>query len=331
LRFTVAFLLWLLVLSMTLPAVAQSPDASVEFYVQSPGPEKPLTVGDRITLRLEIIHPANSRVVLPQLEPQWQNFTVVDQSAPELIDHGDGTATTGKNIVVTLFEPGEYQTPDLVVAHRKPDGSVEELAAPVIPIRVTSVLTDGTELQDLKAQVDLPVPPIWPWVLLGIWLMLLLAVLVIIIGWWFYQRWQNRPAQSAGGILMPVIDTRPPEIIAYEELDRIELLNLPAQNRLKEHYSLVSDCLRFYIEGRYRIRALEQTTGEIRNAFLNADVPMREISPFMRLFTEADLVKFARYVPRFEEANSLVNHARLIVEATTPVPGQEPLPEEVPA
>jgi hypothetical protein len=56
---------------------------------------------------------------------------------------------------------------------------------------------------------------------------------------------------------------------------------------------------------------------------------MREISPFMRLFTEADLVKFARYVPQPEEANSLINKARLIVETTTPVPGEEPLPEEV--
>jgi len=326
------WLVLLLILFLLPPlAFAQSPDASVEFFIQSPEPGKPLTVGDQITLRLEIIHPADSRVVLPQLEPQWQNFTVVDQSAPEVVDNGDGTATTGKNIVVTLFEPGEYQTPDLVVAHRKPDGSVEELAAPVIPIIVTSVLTDGTELQDLKAQADLPVPPIWPWVLLGIWLILLLTVLVIIIGWWFYQRWQNRLGQTAGGVPMSVIDTRPPEVIAYEELDRIELLDLPARNRIKEHYSLVSDCLRFYIEGRYRIQALEQTTGELRDAFRKAGVPMREISPFMRLFTEADLVKFARYAPQFEEVNSLVNKARLIVETTTPVPGEEPLPEEVPA
>ena len=327
---TCLFLLLILFLLPSL-ALAQSPDASVEFYIQSPEPEKPLTVGDQITLRLEIIHPTDSRVVLPQLESQWQSFTVVDQSALELVDNRDGTATTGKNIVVTLFEPGEYQTPDLVVAHRKPDGSVEELAAPVISIRVTSVLTDGTQLQDLKAQADLPVPPIWPWVLLGIWSILLLTVLVIIIGWWFYQRWQNRLVQTAGGVPLPIIDTRPPEVIAYEELDRIESLDLPAQNRVKEHYSLVSDCLRFYIEGRYRIKALEQTTGELRDAFRKADVPMREISPFMRLFTEADLVKFARYAPQFEEANSLINKARLIVETTTPVPGEVPLPEEVSA
>ncbi len=320
----------------TLPVFAQSPDASVEFYVASPEPGESLTVGDQITLRLEIIHPLDSRVMLPQVnpdeDPRWQGFTVVEQSPPELVDNGDGTATTGKNIVVALFAPGEYQTPNLVVDHRKPDGTVEQLAAPIIPLRVTSVLTEDTELRDIKPQVDLPVPPIWPWVLLGIWLALLLLVVAVIIGWWLYQRRQNRPMVMPDGIPAPVIDPRPPDAIAYEELDRIEALDLPAQNRIKEYYSLVSDCLRFYIEGRYQIPALEQTTGELRRAFRQADLSMRQISPFMRLFTEADLVKFARYAPQPEEVYGLIDKARLIVETTTPIPGAEAeAVEEVPA
>lgn len=315
-------ILFLSQLFFTFPILAQVPDASVEFFIERPESDQPITVGDQITLRLEIIHPLDSRVVLPQLEPQWQSFVVVDQSAPEIVDNRDGTATTGKEIVVTLFAPGDYLTPDLVVAHRKPDGSIEELAAPVIPIQVTSVLTEDTELRDLKAQANLPVPPLWPWILIGLWLAMMLAVLLTAVGLWLYRRLQKRSTLVESG-LVPVIDTRPPEVIAHAELDRIESLNLPAQQRIKEHYILVSDCLRQYIEGRYQIPALEQTTGELRIAFRGVDISMREMSAFMRLFTESDLVKFARYIPQPDEVGGLIKKARLIVDATTPIPEYE--------
>ncbi|MBN1995044.1 MAG: hypothetical protein JW953_20280 [Anaerolineae bacterium] len=319
LRIASALIILLLALSpFTFPIFAQSPDANVEFYIKSPAPDKPLTVGDQITLRLEITHPRDSRVVLPQLEGQWQAFVLVDQTAPETVDNGDGTAITGKDIVVTLFSPGEYQTPALVVAHRKPDGSVEELAAPVIPIQVTSVLTEDTALRDLKAQADLPVPPLWPWILAGLWVAMLLAVLLTAGGMWLYRRWQRRSVPVELGRPIPVIDLRPPEVIAHEELDRIEALNLPAQQRIKEHYILVANCLRRYIEGRYQIPALEQTTGELRFAFQRVNTPMREVSVFMRLLFESDLVKFARYLPDPDEVNGLINKARVIVDATTP-------------
>ncbi|MBN1219820.1 MAG: hypothetical protein JXM69_12900 [Anaerolineae bacterium] len=311
-----------------LPTFAQSPDASVEFFVKSPEPGQPITVGDQITLRLEIKHPRDSRVVLPQLEQQWQGFEVVDQTAPEIVDNGDGMATTGKDIIVTLFAPGEYQTPALSVSHRQPDGSMEELAAPVIPIQVTSVLTEDVELRDLKAQVNLPVPPMWPWILGGVWLAMVLAVLLTAAGLWVYQRWQNRPIP--GLVTVPFIDTRPPEVIAHAELNRIEALDLPARQQIKEHYILVSDCLRRYIEGRYHLPALEQTTGELRAAFSETEVPLRDVSAFMRLFSQSDLVKFARYLPQADEVYQLIDRARIIVAATTPEPDSEvasPTPE----
>lgn len=309
---------------LALPILAQSPpDANVEFFIKSPEPDKPLTVGDRITLRLEITHPRDSRVVLPQVDKQWQVFEVIDQTAPETVDNGDGTATTGKDIVVSVFQPGQFQTPALVVTHRKPDGSLEELAAPVIPIRVTSVLTEDTELRDLKPQAELPVPPIWPWVLAGLWLAMALALLLTAGGLWLYRRWLKRPAVELAAV--PFIDLRPPEVIAHAELDRIEALNLPAQHRIKEHYSLVTDCLRRYIESRYRIPALEQTTGEVRTAFRMASLPVKDVNSFMTIFIESDLVKFARYRPQSDEVNSLIYKARVVVDATTPQPEAAPM------
>jgi hypothetical protein len=321
LRKLLIFTLAILVLGL-LPTrtLAQTPDAEVDFYLlpEEEEPEQPLTVGDRVRLRLEVKHPAGSQVILPQVEQAWQSFEVVEQTPPESVGNDDGTVTTGKDIVVTLFQPGQYQTPRLVVTHRQPDGEVEELAAPVVMVNITSLVTESTEMRDLKPQAELPVPPLWPWVVGGLLATILATGLVAGAGLWAYDRWFRKPLPAE--VAMPVIDTRPPEVIALAELDRIEALNLPAQNRIKEHYTLVSDCLRFYIEGRYEIPALEQTSQELRLAFRKLTLPMREVAGFMGILSESDLVKFARYKPDSGEVNSLVNRTRAVIEATTPEP-----------
>lgn len=306
------------------PALAQGPDAEVEFYLVPVETDKPLTVGDRIRLRLEVNHPPDSTVELPQLEPEWDGFEVIEQTEPETIDNEDGTATTGQDIVVTRFEPGQFQTPRLVVTHRPANGSTEELAAPLVPVQITSVLTDVNYLRDIKPQAELPEPAIWPLLTGSLLTSLLLTGLLAGTALWLYHRWRTRP--SPAGVPLPIIDTRPPEVIALAELDRIEALNLPAKNRIKEHYSLVANCLRSYIEGRYNIPALEQTTTEVRAAFRQSTVSMQDVAAFMTIFSESDLVKFARYVPQPAETNSLVGRARTVVERTTQAPETTQLP-----
>jgi len=287
-----------------------------------------LTVGDPIRLRLEVNHPADSTVELPLLGTEWDGFEVIEQTELETIDNEDGTATSGQDIVITLFEPGQFQTPPLVVTHHKADGSTEELAAPLISVRITSVLTDVAYLRDIKPQAELPEPSIWPLVTGSLLTTLLLTGLLAGAALWLYHRWRTRPAPAE--IPLSVIDTRPPEVIALAELDRIEAMNLPTQNRIKEHYSLVANCLRFYIEGRYNIPALEQTTTELRAAFRRSTISMQDVAAFMTIFSESDLVKFARYNPSLDEINSLVGRARTVVEVTTSVSETTALPAPEP-
>lgn len=315
-------------------AIAQAPfaDAEVEFYVDSRTNNDPLTVGDQLTLRLEIAHPAESRVSLPQVDREWGGFHVVEQSSPEAVEHGDGTATTFKNIVVTLFQPGLYKTPDLAVTHRRPDGQIEDLAAPVIMLRVTSVITDSEdiELRDLKEQAYLPVPVIWPWIVGGVVGTVLLLALITWAVWWFYWRRRKKDEEVIETVPPPVIDTRPPEVIAYAELERIQQLGLPKNQQIKEHYSLVSDCMREYVENRYNIPALEQTTTEINHNLRRNELSTSHVSRFMGILSQSDLVKFARYEPTSHDTESLIEKARSAVALTTPAPAEPDPPADSP-
>jgi hypothetical protein len=253
----------------------------------------------------------------PILE-EWGDFEVVDQTTWKTVDNGDGSAITGRDITVTMFEPGQYQTPSLVVEHTKPDGSTEELGAPVIRLTIESVLVEGDEeLRDIKPQAILPVPPLWPLVLAGLAAGLLVIGAAIGGGLWLYHRWRRQ--EFAPELPLPLIDARPPEVIAYAELERIESLNLPASAQFKEHYSLVTDCLRRYTEGRYQIPALDRTTTELREAFRGSPASIEGVRALLSLLQESDLVKFARLQPYLDEAYALLNRAREIVRTTTPV------------
>ena len=223
-----AAVIFLVVLRWADVTLAQSPDADVDFYVVEQSDVQTYTVGDHITLRLEVNHPADSRVELPELEEQWGDFEVVDQTGQDTVRNNDGTSTTRKDIVVSLFEPGQYQTPRLVLTHHKADQSTEELSTPVIPLNIDSVLLEGDEqLRALKEQADIPVPPLWPWVLGGMILATVAAGGLFWAGRWAYHRWwPNRAVVPEPAI---AVDPRPPELIAYEELARIEALDLPAE------------------------------------------------------------------------------------------------------
>jgi len=316
-RSVIIVMIALLPILLPATALAQTPDAEVDFYLKAPPPpDQPYTIGDRITLRLEVTHLVDSGVALPQLDSEWNEFTVVQQTPPETIKNIDGRAVTGKDITVALFAPGDFQTPPLIITHRPPAGAVEELAAPVISIKITSVLTDDSALRDLKPQADLPAPPVWPWVVGGILLTMLLLGLLTGVGLWLHHRRQQQAL--AGDAPGAPVDRRPPEEIAHAELDHIESLNLPAHRQFKQHYSLVADCLRRYIEGRYHISALEQTTGEIRRSLRQTDISVHDSHRFMAIFTESDLVKFARHRPDPAAAAELVAQARQVVDVTAP-------------
>lgn len=311
---------------------AQPPDADVNFYAVETPDGQPHTVGDLITLRLEVIHPADSTVEMPQVEAEWGEFEVVDQTGQDTVRNNDGTATTRKDIVVSLFEPGQYQTPPLVITHHKADNTTEELGAPVIPLKISSVLVeDDDTLRDLKPPFEMEVPPIWPYVLAGVLLAAVAGGGMFWAGRWAYNKWWRKtlPAELTP---QPAIDLRPPEVIAHAELDRIEALALPAHRQFKEHYSLVTDCLRQYLENRYQVSALEQTTDEIQTSLWRSKVASQEMArDFVDVFRRSDLVKFARYTPPTLEAEQLVQEARGMVDATTPKPEPPPASPQLPA
>jgi hypothetical protein len=274
-----------------------------------------LTVGDPVQLTLEVTHPAGYQVILPRLEQAWGSFEVLGQSQATTTANDDGTETTRQTIQVTLFDLGKFETPELRFGVSDGAAQVGEETVPSISLSVVPTLAeDDNDLRDIKPQAALAVPPIWPWIVGGT----LLAALAATAGWWAYRRRQGKPFGLA-----PAVDTRPAWQVAFDTLDAIEAMDLLERRCFKEHYTLVTDSLRTYLESQFGLRVFDRTTSELKPVLRSSDLQPEHSRRILDLFADSDLVKFAKVVPDLETASRLTGRARDLVELTRPKPELE--------
>lgn len=307
LKITALFLA--LILSLVPVGLASANDG-VSATLSAPGGE--FTVGDRIPLSLTVIHPGGYRVLPLQFQDSaWGELEILDVSPPQVVANPDGTETTTQTIYATLWSPGEYITPELPLAISDTASDLHEISAAPLGLNVASVLVEGdTELRDIKPQASLPLPAIWPWVVGG----LMVALLVALVAGWFLRRWWLRRKSA----LANAPDLRLPHEVAFDELTLIERLNLPPQQRFKEHYTLISDVLRQYLEKSFQIPTLDRTTIEIRRSLKLASLNQDNKRMLVELLNQADLVKFAKVRPEITLAQNYLIQARRFVAETRP-------------
>jgi hypothetical protein len=283
------------------PAAAQS--GSVEATLTVPPGE--YTVGDPVLLNLAVTHPAGYQVIFPELPAEWGDFIVQSQSPLTTVANPNGTETTTQLIDVRLFSPGEFITHPIEVTIADPSGNVAQISAAPMGISIGSVLLEGdTDLRDIKPQADLPYFNAIPWVVGG-----LLLALFVTAGLLWRRNRMKKAAEAA-------IDRRLPNEVALDELARIFSLGLPEQALHKEYYTLLSECIRIYMESVYRIPALERTTGEIMASMRDISIDPHVSRQFASFLSACDLVKFSKFKPDPTEAHQALSDARNLVEST---------------
>jgi hypothetical protein len=213
--------------------------------------------------------------------------------------------------VISVFDTGSFTIPAFPVAYF-PNDSLSDYkiieASPII-IYVESVIDDETrELRDIKGPIDIPYNFLF---LISIIIVALLIAAIIYFGFLFYKKRKER-----GYLIRPPEPPRPAHEIALESLDGLLLKNLIEQGEIKLFYSEISEIIRRYIENRFFISALEETSGEILQEVKNenlADEQFNNLKSFLEL---SDFVKFAKYIPMNDENEHAVHWAREFILET---------------
>lgn len=289
---------------------AQAPpvaaDGSGEVAARLDAAPTRLTVGDPVTLTLTVRHPAAVQVVPPRLGPTWGDFEVRAQAPATTTTLADGSLETVQHYAAAVFAVGRFQTPPLDVIAVDAGGDAFHVSAPPAAVEVASVIRgDDDGPRDIKPQASLPPPPRWPLALAGG------AAAVLVAG----AAWRARRRPAPAPLPEAAVDVRSPVEIARGALAEVARAGWLDRGEVKLHYTLVTDCVRRYIEAAVGVPALEATTRELRPALGAAGLGPVTAAATLRLLDDADLVKFARWHPPADAAGRLVGEALAIVEA----------------
>lgn len=212
---------------------------------------------------------------------------------------------------LTFFDSGYIRIPPVpvVIQHH---GRIDTFFTEALPITVVTVEPDSSGLigiKDIEAQgFDI-----------GYYKRYLphAIILLALIGALIY--WLRKPKRQ---VVMEAPPPPPPlpHIWALDQLDRLAEKRLWQTGDVKEHYSALTAILRGYLERRYNIHALEQTSQEIIDQLHSLGLSRSMQVDTAELLSLADLVKFAKADPGVNIHTVAIDRVREFVKATTPVP-----------
>jgi len=272
-----------------------------------------ILLGDQIKLFLEIDHPKNIDVEFPQVPDTIAGkIEVMGRSGIDTFETDDEAFQKQiQAYTITSFDSGAYRISPFWFKVDL-DGRIDSVPTNGVTLRVHSMAIDTTRgPTDIKMPYDAPLTlkEVLPYIL-GI---ILIGAIVFLVLYSIKRKKQNKPIFT-----MPKKPKEPAHIIALRELDRIKSEKIWQKGKTKQYYSELTEALREYIEERFEIRAMEQTSDETIESFrarrdLLKDKTFENLSQILKL---ADLVKFAKYKPLPDDDNMALMNSYFFVNET---------------
>lgn len=129
----------------------------------------------------------------------------------------------------------------------------------------------------------------WMWVVI---------VLIAATGIFFlFRRFLLRGPEPIELPKEPTVEVALPHVLAFEQLEALQQEQLWQRGKVKTYHSRLNSIFREYLEKRYRIQALEETTDEIVTSMRNRGMAPSHYERVESAMRMADLVKFAKAKP----------------------------------
>lgn len=270
-----------------------------------------ILIGDHFNMKITLSQPSNIKIDFPL-------FTDTIPSSVEILSASkidtvvaNGILNLKQNLVLTSFDSGPHEILPLdFVIHI--DTITDTIRTRQMFYQVFTIPPDTAvqDIKDIKPPFDAPISfrEYLPYILVGLGI-----ILLIIAIWWFIKkRKKNEPITRI--IQKP---KEPAHQIAFRELDELKEKKLWQQGKIKEYHTELTEIIRKYIEFRFNVMALEQTSDEILSTFRNSNLCEADnLQLLNRIFFLADLVKFAKANPLPDEHDSGMRNAYLFVSNT---------------
>lgn len=267
-----------------------------------------ITIGDPMVYTITLSSPEGIEVLVPEFGESLDDFFVRDFHKEKPRKEGDRYLYR-ISYILTLFQTGTFTIPAAEIAYTAGDGETGTLSTDAIEIIVEPVAPeDAEDIVEIKPPLEIPVN----YRSILITATALLAAIALIVGALLAMRRWSRSRT----VTMPAAPPRPADEVALEALAELERAGLLVLGESKAFYTTLSEILRRYVEGRYCIPAVEETTTEIGASLEAAGVDASHRLDIRRILEESDLVKFAKYTPPEMRGADAIKAVRRLVEVT---------------
>lgn len=271
-----------------------------------------ITIGDQVKLWLEVkAGKPGDKIIWPQFTDSLKGLELVEKGKIDTVS-GKDSFLLKQRLLVTGFDSGQYYIPSYAFRIVS-GGQTYDLSTDSILIDVQTIAVDTAKA--FKPIKDIVAVPFSLW---DYWQVIVAAILLIGFGIfiWIYF-YKNRKTK------VPVVTKVPPEKAHEKALRLLAALKekqLSESGRVKEYYSELTDITRTYLEERFDIAALEQTTDELLALLKKQNdsrSELRKVRPELKLILRtADLAKFAKASPLPHEDSACMAAAIEVVQRT---------------
>ncbi len=295
-----------------MPAIAQLPEVSVTLSNQH------IVIGDQVPLTLKMQHmPQNGKVRWPSVPDSIKGWEVVDSGKIDTIRNA-GMMALQQQLIITSFDSGSHNIPALEFRYAAGNRPEQSILSQPLSLMVNTIPVDTAQpFKPIKDIVAVEQPGFLNKAInlissnksLVLWVIFGLLILGALAYFLFYRK-KTKDTPSR-------LET--PYERSLRLLKELEAKQYYSQGKIKEHYSLLSDIIRTYLDERFGMSAMEQTTDELL-ASVKRNLDLRKVRPELkRLLRTADLAKFAKANPLPEEHKACFDAAFTIINKTKPV------------
>jgi hypothetical protein len=281
-------------------------------------------VGDYINYTLEIRIDKDVDVFNPVIQDSLYQVEIVKESAP-IKKEADEIKLILYHFIISRYDSAEVTIPPIPILYKtKNDTTIQVVFSNPVSFSVHTVeVIAEADIKDVKSPFTIPLD----WKLILLWFLIVAILIAVLV--YFYKKYQKRKSER---LVRKEIIKIPAHLKALAELDNLEKEQLWQKGLIKDYHSNITGIIRGYFENRFELPALELTTTESMNQLKTVKEAKIIYGTTDDFLNNADMVKFAKFVPLDSVNEEMMKQAKDIVYKTIEKESEideKPVQEEV--
>ncbi len=284
----IALAVFILLFGASHTALAQRPTFSFQAQLSADS----ILIGDHVELTIQASLPDGYALQFPFFaDTLITGIEVLGQPIIDTVPKKTGESEYIYRLKLTSFDAGYYRIPPFRLPFSIGDVKDTAQTSPIWFL-VNTLPPDSTiaTIYDIKLPMAEPLTfaEVAPWIGVS----LLLAAIIALLVYYLVKR------KRGEHVFFNAKPAEPPHIIALRGLAKIKEQKLWSTDNHKQYQSVLTDIIRNYIDGRFGVPAMEQTTHETIRSLKGIDsIDAKLLNDLQDTLSLADLVKFAKFTP----------------------------------